>query len=83
MIAKIKQFIASHDKIAHFAVGFLLGVLDIDWRFATTVFVGKEIFDCYKKYPTGFDLTDLAADYGGYALGLYANSKLTLLFYLL
>ena len=59
-----------YDKITHFIVGFIFSLIG-DFNLATTVFVGKEIYDCYKKNPTGFDLTDLACDYGGWCFGKF------------
>ena len=61
------------DKIKHFAVGAVLGLLTlwfpIIWVLiiATIVFVNKEIYDCYKPQPTGFDCMDILADYIGLA----------------
>ena len=61
------------DKIKHFAVGAVFGLftiwLPIIWVliFATIVFVNKEIYDCYKPQPTGFDWWDILADYIGLA----------------
>ena len=64
------------DKIKHVAVGAVFGLLTI-WIpiiwvliFATIVFVNKEIYDCYKPQPTGFDWWDILADYIGFAVGL-------------
>ena len=63
--------IKKYDKISHFVVGLIVGIIGIDYRLASTLFIGKQIYDCYKPKPTGFDLSDLASDFGGYLLGNY------------
>jgi hypothetical protein len=62
------------DKLKHFIVGGALGALSYFFSvgygfiFASLIFIGKEIYDCYKPNPTGFDELDLLADYLGYFL---------------
>ena len=34
-----------------------------------SIMVIKEIFDCYKNNPTGFNVADILAGMGGYLLG--------------
>ena len=73
-----------NDKTKHFIVGSFFGLLTLPLSFATfgfawaavislicgsIVFVGKEMYDERKKYPTGFDKVDLAADYLGWCAG--------------
>ena len=64
-----------NDKIKHFIIGFILGmsILLIGYYsiiLATVIFIGKEIYDCFKPNPTGFDVMDLLADYLGYGASL-------------
>jgi hypothetical protein len=66
---KIIELIKRFDKISHFVVGFFLLFLPIEIAFS--IMVMKEIYDCYKKNPTGFDLADIAAGMGGFLLGNY------------
>jgi hypothetical protein len=66
---KIIELIKRFEKISHFVVGFFLLFLPIEIAFA--IMVMKEIYDCYKKNPTGFDLADIAAGMGGFLLGNY------------
>ena len=33
-----------------------------------SIMVIKEIYDCYKKNPTGFDVDDILSGMGGYLL---------------
>lgn len=72
-----------NDKLKHFIVGLILGLLTlpISWQTGFTwaavitlfcgsiIFVGKEMYDERKKYPTGFDKRDLLADYMGLFIG--------------
>ena len=62
------------DKIYHFVVGAIFGIFTI-WLpivavliAATFVFFNKEIYDCYKPQPTGFDWWDILADYVGFTV---------------
>ena len=62
------------DKIYHFVVGAIFGIFTI-WLpvvvvliAATFVFFNKEIYDCYKPNPTGFDWLDILADYIGFTV---------------
>lgn len=64
------------DKILHFVVMLVVSAtlfLAINpwWAFAICVAAsaGKEVYDCFKKNPTGFDLYDLAADMAGVMCG--------------
>jgi hypothetical protein len=63
------DIIQKYDKISHFIIGMLLFFVPIELAFS--IMVMKEIFDCYKKNPTGFDLEDIAAGIGGFLLGNY------------
>lgn len=65
---RLIQVIQKYDKISHFIVGVIFGIIG-NFNLATTIFVGKEIYDEYKTNPTGIDYKDLICDYGGYALG--------------
>lgn len=72
-----------NDKTKHVICGAVIGLLSLPlslftglwWAylivagFATFIFVGKEIYDVYKPYPTGFDKMDLEADYIGLIVG--------------
>ena len=60
----------------HFMVGLLLGLCLpfifehwLSFGISSFVFVGKEIYDCYKVNPTGFDWRDLLVDIIGYFVG--------------
>jgi hypothetical protein len=68
-LIKLWILIQKYDKISHFIIGMLLFFIPIEIAFA--IMVMKEIFDCYKKNPTGFDLEDIAAGMGGFLLGNY------------
>ena len=69
-----------NDKIKHFGVGLLFGAVSsafknidvLEWFFwlSIAVFIGKEVYDCYKKKPTGFSWLDLFADFLGFGIGL-------------
>ena len=72
-----------NDKLKHFIVGSFFGLLTFPIAFVTgftwaavislicgsIIFVGKEMYDERKKYPTGFDKRDLLADYMGLFIG--------------
>ena len=70
MIALIQKY----DKASHFIIGVVCGLLGLDWRLFVGIITGKEIYDCYKKGATGFDLQDWFAGIGGYWFGLYFNN---------
>ena len=71
------------DKVLHFVVSMAIamGVMSLCMTFglliamsvATIVCVSaslaKEIYDCHKKNPTGFDWYDLLADFLGMSFG--------------
>jgi hypothetical protein len=63
------------DKLKHFIVGAILGIVScftghllLCFIFASIIFIGKEIYDIYKTNPTGFDIKDLIADYAGFSI---------------
>jgi len=72
--------IKMNDKIKHFGIGLLFGAVSIafknidvlEWFFwlSIAVFVGKEVYDCYKTKPTGFSKLDIFADFLGFGIGL-------------
>lgn len=60
------------DLVTHCAVCFgitlaLLPFTGLAWAafIVLLIGVGKETYDCYKPQPTGFDMSDLAADVVG------------------
>lgn len=64
------------DKINHLIVGAVLGIATyfsghwlLGFVLATIVFVLKEVYDCIKPLPTGFDKADLQADFLGWIAG--------------
>ena len=69
-----------NDKVKHIIVGVGLGSISyfIGWKIglgvSSVVFVGKEVWDIYKKNPTGFDWWDLAADLLGWVVGFVGMS---------
>lgn len=60
------NLLQKYDKLTHFIVGGLMFFLPIGLAFS--IMVIKEIYDCYKKNPTGFDVADILAGMGGYLL---------------
>ena len=68
------NLLQKYDKLAHFIIGGLIFFLPIELAFS--IMVIKEIYDCYKATPTGFDVNDILAGMGGYLL---INSILKLL----
>ena len=56
------NLLQKYDKLTHFIVGGLIFFLPIELVFS--IMVIKEIYDCYKKNPTGFDINDILAGYG-------------------
>ena len=60
------NLLKKYDKLTHFIVGGLIFFLPIELTFS--IMVIKEIFDCYKKNPTGFDIPDILSGMGGYLL---------------
>ena len=60
------NILQKYDKLTHFIVGGLMFFSPIELAFS--IMVIKEIFDCYKKNPTGFDVPDILAGMGGYLL---------------
>ena len=72
-----------NDKLKHYIVGSFFGLLTFPIAFGTgftwaavislicgsIIFVGKEMYDERKKYPTGFDKVDLLSDYLGWCSG--------------
>lgn len=65
-----------NDKLKHIIIGSILGILTsvlnqeiIGFAFSSLLFFGKEVFDIYKKNPTGFDKYDIKADYNGLLVG--------------
>ena len=60
------NLLQKYDKLAHFIAGVLMFFLPIELAFS--IMVIKEIFDCYKRNPTGFDVADILAGMGGYLL---------------
>ena len=72
-----------NDKLKHFIVGVGLGsatYFSNHWLLglgiSSSAFIGKEIFDKYKKNPTGFDEVDLFVDYLGFVIGFGASGFL-------
>ncbi len=64
------------DKILHFVVMAVISAtlfLAINpwvaFVLCLAISIGKEVYDCFKKNPTGFDLWDLAADMAGVLCG--------------
>lgn len=73
------------DKILHFVVMaaisatlFLAISPLVAFAISFIISVGKEIYDCFKKHPTGFDLYDLAADILGIFTGLLISMQIKL-----
>lgn len=71
------------DKYLHFTVmmvtSLLLCLLIMPiWALAICVIisVGKEVYDCYKENPTGFDLDDLIADLFGILVGMLGSAAI-------
>lgn len=60
------NLLKKYDKLTHFIVGGLMFFLPIELVFS--IMVIKEIYDCYKSNPTGFDINDILAGMGGYLL---------------
>ena len=69
---QLMQWCKLHDKVAHYIVGAIFGIayaLTNDVKIlllSMAIFIGKEVFDCYKKNPTGFDVPDILSGMGGY-----------------
>ena len=66
--------IQKYDKLSHLIIGVVCGLFNMDWRLFAGIITVKEIYDTYKPNPTGFDLQDWFAGFGGYWLGLYINN---------
>ena len=71
------------DKLLHAIVGAAFGVATyfsgywlIGFVLSTIVFVLKEVYDCIKPLPTGFDKVDLTADYIGLLIGFWIAGML-------
>ena len=60
------NLLQKYDKLTHFIVGGLMFFLPIELAFS--IMVIKEIYDCHKKNPTGFDAADILSGIGGYLL---------------
>ena len=60
------NLLQKYDKLTHFIAGGLMFFLTIELAFS--IMVIKEIYDCYKKNHTGFDVDDILAGMGGYLL---------------
>lgn len=64
------------DKILHFVVMAAISATlffainpCVAFALCLAISIGKEVYDCFKKNPTGFDLWDLAADMVGVLCG--------------
>lgn len=69
MFSTIINKLKSEDKLLHFSLSTLLSflfylVIGIYNIIPITILsVGKEVYDVFKKNPTGFSIEDLNADY--------------------
>lgn len=73
------------DKILHFVVMAVISAtlfLAINpwvaFVLCLAISIGKEVYDCFKKNPTGFDLWDLTADMFGLFTGLLISMQVRL-----
>lgn len=73
------------DKILHFVVMAVISAILflainswVAFAISFIISVGKEIYDCFKKHPTGFDLYDLVADMLGIFIGLLISMQVKL-----
>lgn len=68
------------DKILHFLINFFGIIVLVDYIniiLAISIMAGvsilKEMYDKYKKNPTGFSWWDLLADFTGLGLGVFVR----------
>ena len=68
---KALELIQQYDKLSHFIIGLVCGVISVfigiqnGFLASNAIFGIKEIYDTYKKNPTGFDLEDYSAGFSG------------------
>ncbi len=65
----IQLWYKKYDKIAHFVIGMICGLLEIDRNLFIGLITAKEVGDCYKKQSTGFSVEDWLSGWGGYEFG--------------
>lgn len=92
MMKKLILWLKTYDKIAHLLIGALLGLLSLPlmwWNldkglvlsllFSSLIFFTKELFDKFKKQPTGFSWSDLFCDYVGWGIGIFVSGILLII----